>query len=158
MRVFFVFFRGFHYIIYKMMKECVEQAERFLLLRDHNKRELTLKLKNKNFSDSDIEKAIQYLEDNNELSEARYVQSFVRSNNRRHPEGKFIILHRLAEKGADRIIAKQVVDEIYSEEYVDSLIENACLKLSEKGREADFKALSKLGFSLSEINRNKNGK
>ena len=136
-------------------RTCRDQALVYLSMRDHNRRELVLKLKTKNYSAAEIDKTLDELEDEGLLSEARYVQSFVRSNNRRHPEGKFLVSQRLAAKGTDREVARQVLDEIYTREYTNGLVSQARGQILKKGKagsedEVLFE-LKKLGFSNYDI-------
>ena len=136
-------------------RTCRDQALVYLSMRDHNRRELVLKLKTKNYSADEIEKTLDELEDEGLLSEARYVRSFVRSNNRRHPEGKFLVSQRLAAKGTDREVARQVLDEIYTREYTSSLVDQARAQILKKGKagseEEILFELKKLGFSNYDV-------
>ena len=136
-------------------RTCRDQALVYLSMREHNRRELVLKLKTKNFPSDEIEKTLDELEDEGLLSEARYVQSFVRSNNRRHPEGKFLVSQRLAAKGADKETVRQVLDEIYVQNYVNTLVEQARVQILKKGKartEEEIRSeLKKLGFSNYDV-------
>lgn len=136
-------------------RTCRDQALVYLSMRDHNRRELVLKLKTKDYSADEIEKALDELEDEGLLREARYVQSFVRSNNRRHPEGKFLVSQRLAAKGTDREVARQVLDEIYTREYTSTLVAQARTQILKKGKagseEEILFELKKLGFSNYDV-------
>lgn len=138
------------------MNSCKDQAERFLTLRDHNENELRTKLREKKFSEAEINETVAYLKENNELSEERFVESFVRSNNRRHPEGKALVLQRLSAKGTDRSISFEIVNNIYTLEYTLEQIKNAEKKIEKKYGKIDRvllrSKLSKLGFSSAEIN------
>lgn len=135
--------------------ECTRQAVTYLTIREHNRKELALKLKTKGYSSDVIESTLDALEDNGSLSEVRYVQSFVHSNNRRHPEGKGLVAQRLAAKGADRNVSRKVLDEIYDCEYTAEMVEKARLSIAKKGKagtEDEIRAcLMKLGFSSSDL-------
>ena len=136
-------------------RTCRDQALVYLTTRDHNRRELALKLRTKSYSSDEIEGTLDELEDEGLLSEARYVRSFVRSNNRRHPEGKATVFQRLAAKGADRETSRQVLDEIYTDEYTVSLVVQARSQILKKGKackeeEIRFE-LKKLGFSNNDV-------
>ena len=138
-----------------VFRTCRDQALVYLSMREHNRRELALKLRTKNFSSDEIEKTLDELEDEDLLSEVRYVQAFVRSNNRRHPEGRFLVSQRLAAKGADKEISRQVLDEIYIREYVDGLVGQARAQILKKGKartEEEVRSeLKKLGFSNNDV-------
>ncbi|MBR6085506.1 MAG: regulatory protein RecX [Spirochaetales bacterium] len=136
-------------------RTCRDQALVYLSMREHNRRELALKLRSKDYPSDEIERTLDELEDDGLLSEVRYVQVFVRSNNRRHPEGKAVVFQRLASKGADREVARQVVDEIYTREYTRSLVQQARALIVKKGRatsedEIRFE-LKKIGFSNNDV-------
>ncbi|MBR1583705.1 MAG: regulatory protein RecX [Spirochaetales bacterium] len=139
-------------------RTCRDQALVYLSMREHNRRELSLKLRTKNYSSDEIERTLDELEDDGLLSEVRYVQAFVRSNNRRHPEGKALVLRRLAAKGADRETSGQTVDEVYTREYTASLVSQARAQILKKGRaetEEDIRfELRKLGFSNNDVTNN----
>ena len=139
-------------------RTCRDQTLVYLSMREHNRRELVLKLKTKNYPSDEIEKTLDALEDEGLLSEDRYVRSFVRSNNRRHPEGRFLVSQRLAAKGADKEVSRQVLGEIYSHEYVKDLVEQARALILKKGKarteEEIRNELKKLGFSNNDVTNN----
>lgn len=135
--------------------QCRNQALVYLGIREHNRRELITKLKARGYEDSLIEDVIEELVSDGFLSEERYVRSFVRSNNKRHAEGKNLVLQRLAAKGADRAVFQKTVDEIYTDEYTSAIVREAETALLRKGKartEAELRtALRKLGFSNWDI-------
>lgn len=139
---------------------CRQQALRYLGLREHNRCELKTKLLGKGYDVALVDSVLDDLVDDGSLSEHRYVESFVRSSNRRHPEGKSLVMARLASKGADRPVCSQVLDEMYCDfEYVSSLVHQAYSKIvskaASKGKDLSSyelrQALSKLGFSSVQI-------
>lgn len=136
-------------------RTCRDQALVYLSMRDHNRRELVMKLKTKDYSQDEIGKTLDELEDEGLLSEERYVRSFVRSNNRRHPEGKFLVSQRLAAKGTDREVSRQILDEIYTKDYVQTLVTQARAQIINKGKikeeEEILFELKKLGFSNYDV-------
>lgn len=139
----------------KKIIDCVTQAERYLSLREHNTNELKQKLRTKKYPEEIISKTIEYLMDQNELSEERYIREFVRSNNNRHPENSIIVLQRLNEKGADRELSKSIVNEIYTDEYISQMLEKAYEKQVRKNSDNLIKlrqSLIKAGFPISMIN------
>ncbi len=136
------------------VKICIEQAQRFLALREHNKSELIAKLRNKGFDIVIINHAIDYLVNADELSEERYIRSFIRTNNKRHPESKSIVFHRLLQKGAEKNLVKIILDEIYTPDYEQNLLqlasENVLKKSKNKSEEQVLYKIVKSGFKLSE--------
>lgn len=136
------------------LKNCIEQAERFLVLREHNRNELIIKLKNKGFDIVIINQTIDFLIKTNELNEERYIRSFIRSNNRRHPEGKSVVFQRLLQKGAEKNLSKEILDEVYTAEYEQELLndatENVIRKSGNRMEEQLLYKVVKSGFKLSE--------
>lgn len=134
--------------------KCTDQALRYLAIREHNEFELKTKLLRKNYDAEIVNKVLENLKKDSSLSEERYVTSFIRSNNRRHPEGKSLILQRLASKGTDRSVAQKITHNIYTEEYTDDLICRLIENLIRKGKAENLKqAITKHGFSANEITR-----
>lgn len=134
---------------------CLDQALRYLTIREHNRKELSVKLSEKGYDNGTIGKVLDELEDEGSLSEERYVRSYVRSRCRRHPEGRSVMLRRLLQKGTDRNVAQNVLSDIYTSEYTAQLAAEARNLILEKNGDADSAQLrfllSKLGFRLSDI-------
>lgn len=142
----------------KEVMNCVIRAERYLAIREHNRAELNEKLKQKNYSQKTVDNALEYLIQNGELSEQRYIDAFVRSNNSRHPENKAIVFQRLIQKGADKDLSREILNGIYTEEFTQSLLEKAfekeCLHRNPDTEMLKIEQkLVKAGFSLSMIRR-----
>lgn len=143
---------------------CQQNALRYLSIREHNKAELKNKLLKKGYDNNIIEEVLTSLIEDGSLNEKRYVETFVKSSNKRHPEGKNILMARLIAKGADKTVCKEVLDLIYDDEYVFSLLENAYNNLSKKSKTKTkksiisnssniFNALMKLGFSSNQVRK-----
>ncbi len=137
---------------------CEQQALRYLSMREHNRSELRQKLLNKEYDAVLVETVLDSLSSDGSLSEERYVRSFVRSNNKRHPEGKSLVLARLCAKGTNKAVAKEVLDDMYDPDYTMTLIcaayEKLSAKVSAKGLSSyEMRAkLFKLGFTQADIN------
>lgn len=128
----------------KDLLQCTDQALRYLSIREHNRRELSLKLSNKGYEEDIITRTLDYLEEDGSLSEQRYIEAYVRSSNKRHPEGKSMVMARLLSKGADRAVCARVLDIIYNDDYVCALIARASEKKDRNG-------LLKAGFTSADI-------
>ena len=139
---------------------CRQQALRYLGLREHNRSELKSKLLGKGYEAALVDSVLDDLVDDGSLSERRDVESFARSSNRRHPEGKSLVMARLAAKGADRPVCSDVLDEMYGDyDYVSSLVRQAYSRIVSKsiskGKPLSSnevrQGLAKLGFSSLHI-------
>ncbi len=126
--------------------QCYNQAVRYLAIREHNRNELEAKLKRKMFKPQIISDVIEELIHKGYLNEERYIRSFINSRNRKNPEGKQIMLMRLLSKNADKEKCKIVLDEVYTEDYIDMLIKSSLEKNS-------IEKIQKSGFSYSRIKR-----
>jgi SOS response regulatory protein OraA/RecX len=138
--------------------QCEQQALRYLSMREHNRSELRQKLLAKGYEVQLVESVLDSLASNGDLSEVRYVQSFVRSSNKRHPEGKSMLLARLCSKGAQRNVAKETLDEMYDSDYTAALVSTAYNNIVHKRGGSNLKSyeikakLFKLGFTQADVN------
>ena len=128
----------------KDLNKCIDQALRYLSIREHNRRELMLKLHEKGFDSDIIIHTLELLEADGSLSEQRYIEAYVRSSNKRHPEGKSMVMARLLAKGVNRSVCSETLDIIYNDEYVCALIARASEKKDRNG-------LLKAGFTSADI-------
>ncbi len=78
-----------------------DKAISLLARREHSRRELHRKLSQRSFASSEIETVLDELEDENLLSEERFVGSFIRMH-RNRGEGPLKICAQLQKHGIDR--------------------------------------------------------
>lgn len=116
----------------EVFSKCMDQAYRFLALREHNCRELSLKLFRKGYGSEIVSSVIEKLKSNGSIDEKRYAVAFALSSNRRHPEGKSIVMRRLLAKGTEKSDASEALDELYTDEYLNELREKLEARLSLK--------------------------
>ncbi len=135
-----------------MKKSAYDKALKLLTLREHSYKELEAKLVERGFNKNEIENALSLLEEENYLSEERFVRSFVSSRLRKNVEGRTILLSRLSEKGVKREVAEPIIKEYWeNEEYLEPLFKKWNSIKEESGEEkATIKMRSK-GFSSYEI-------
>lgn len=133
---------------------CRDKALAYLARREHTAFELSLKLQGKGFSAEQISWALEYLKDNDCLSELRYARSLIESRQRKNPEGRAMLSRRLASKGVNRNDAEQALDELFSEVQTSEYVLKAYAMVS-KTVEPDLvlMKLQKKGFSRYEIKR-----
>lgn len=135
------------------VKKCIEQAQRFLALREHNQTELQNKLSQKGYTETEIAETVKFLTDMDYLNEERFIRAFVRANNRFHPEGKYKVLQRLVLKGTDKEQAETILDEIYTDDYNHECLSRAFEKYSNKTKGSNklFAKILSCGFRSSDI-------
>ncbi|MGE4453721.1 MAG: regulatory protein RecX [Sphaerochaeta sp.] len=134
------------------MHLCRQQALVYLARREHTAFELNSKLQRKGFSSHSIENTLALLEEENLLSELRYALQFIESRQRKNPEGRALMSHRLSQKGVARDAAKRALDELYTEELIIDYVGRAySLALKKGDQEKARMLLAKKGFSSYEI-------
>ena len=131
-----------------------DKAVDLLSRREHTRKELESKLKEKGFGDEDIEEAVTTLISEGYLSDERFAEVYIRFRIRKAAEGRSILIMRLTEKGVPKSLASSMVNKAWEEEeYLPTLIREWS-KLSRKY--GDGKAVQKLiqkGFTVSEIRK-----
>jgi len=102
--------------------------------RLRTKKELIQRLKKKGFSDEEIEREIENLENQGIIDDERFARIFVREKLEKKPVSKFILLKKLVEKGVDFETAKKVLDEEYDEKKVLETAKRILDKLKRAGK------------------------
>jgi regulatory protein len=87
-------------------------AANFLKTRERSKKEIRDKLKTKEFTDSQIEKVLEKLERLNITNDKRFAEMFVRDRMKLKPKGKRVLSQELTQKGIDRYIIEDVLNEM----------------------------------------------
>lgn len=146
----------------KNSNETPEQAARRLALgllarREHSVRELTTKLSQRDVPDDAIRDTVEALQAERLLSEARFVEQFVRSRIERG-DGPLKIRAELAQRGIDAATAEQELDrqapdwgqlaEVQRHKRFGNTIP---ADFTERARQARF--LQGRGFGMAEIRR-----
>ena len=99
---------------------------------------------------------MQFLEEQQRIRSSLLIErDTIKKELRNYPEGKLMLERRLASKGADRETSRQVLDEIYTDEYTKGLVNQARAAIGKKGKaqseeEVRF-CLKKLGFTDRDI-------
>ena len=128
-------------------------AVSYLERAEHSTELLRRKLKQKGHSDTAIQKALEYAQNRNWLSDERYAGAFLRNRSIRKAEGRTRLLAELAARGISRDTAEKAVEEFFAQKSEASLLEKAAAKLKKQGKtkEQAQQALIRLGFSWSDI-------
>jgi len=134
---------------------CRLKAMDALARREHGRKELELKLRQKDFPPDVIGEQLDRLEAEHLLSDRRFATQYVDSRQRRNPEGRNLLTMRLMQRGVDRSLAEQVVDTWFSDfEAAQDAISRAASKIICRypdDRDRLRADLFKKGFSHSEI-------
>ena len=135
-----------------MAQSAYDKAVSLLAVREHTKKELNDKLMNKGYGKEEIEDAILRLEKEGYISEERFAEVFIRSRLKKSPEGKSVLLYRLAEKGCQRDIAANAIDEAWEDKlWLDPLKKGLETLERRKGEEYALSKMRQKGCSYSEI-------
>ena len=93
-----------------------KKALDYLAVREHSRRELVNKLKNKFKEDHLIEQCLHELQEKDLQSDMRYTHAFIRSRVSNKICGPFMILAETQNKGISREMAKSVLEEYDDQE------------------------------------------
>ena len=138
-----------------LTQRCKVKALDALARREHSKKELELKLRLKEYPQLIIEEVLDELEESKLLSDERYALSFIRSRQRRNPEGRMMLQRRLQQKGVERNLATEVIDHYFNEE--EHLLEDlrSATEKAQRKKQLNDQELStylyQKGFLFSEI-------
>ena len=128
-------------------------AVSLLSRRDHSKKELLTKLREKGFSAGAVQ-ALEKLEQGGYIDDERFCRLSASELVRLKGYGKRRVEQELYRKGIDRDVINNVLDEItFDSDALSDIIKRKYLdKMSdEKGRQRAFNALIRLGYSYGEI-------
>ncbi|MBQ7861819.1 MAG: regulatory protein RecX [Clostridia bacterium] len=128
-------------------------AVSLLSRRDHSKKELMRKLKEKGYSKG-AEAAVEKLVNSGYVDDERFCRLYASELIRLKGYGRKRVEQELYLKGVDREIISGVLDEISFDTYrLSDIIKRKYLAkmTDEKGRQKAFNALLRLGYSYSEI-------
>lgn len=146
---------------YDQKMRCINQAYRYLTRRPHLNAELKRKLLSKNYSNSIIERTLEYLNQKNYLNDNVFIKMFMNEQINLKKSGPLIIKKKLMEKGA----LSSSIDPILSEGYPEELqLENAAklfqVKIKtirdhdqKKVKEKLFRFLQQKGFTWPVIEK-----
>lgn len=134
-------------------RRAFNKAVDLLSRRDHSKKELSDKLKQKGFG-SDFDEVFEKLESYGYLDDERFARNYTKQLIEFKSFGKMRIKQELFKKGIDRDLISEILEEIQIDEndLVD-LIERKYKRnlYDEKGVKRTFNTLVRLGYSYSEI-------
>lgn len=124
-------------------------ALEYLAEREHSRYQLRLKLIKKAYSEDALNKALDFLEREEWLSDRRFAEVWLRSRGARHFEGRTRLLQELRSRGVDKKLAAEAVELFFADTPEEKQFEKAYEKLSKQGKNGDklVKALIRLGFS-----------
>lgn len=134
-------------------RRAFNKAVDLLSRRDHSKKELSDKLKQKGFG-NDFDEVFEKLEGYGYLNDERFARNYVKQLIEFKSFGKMRIKQELFKKGIDRELISEIMEDIEpDEEALVELIERKYKRNlgDEKGVKRTFNTLVRLGYSYSEI-------
>ncbi len=138
----------FYFIIKSM--NAYDKALTYLKVREHSRSELERKLGEKGFAESEIENALDELEEKNFLSDSRFAESFLHSRTRKKAEGRYILSMRLLQKGLKSSLISSSLDEfLSSDEYKDAVRRDYERLMEKKGEQKARLEMLRRGISES---------
>ena len=94
-------------------RKAIAKAMQLLLYRQRTEKELRDKLREKEFSEQDVEAAVRYVSSFGYLNDRRYAEVYLHS--RKGRAGRHMIVQELQEKG----ICREWIDELFETEEYD---------------------------------------
>jgi regulatory protein len=125
-----------------------------------SEKEIRTKLKQKKISGSNIVKVIDALKELKFLDDANYAKLFVESKLRNNPAGKVVIKNKLREKGIEKELIEESIENYYDDALEEKKAEQILLKYLKKKRDDDeyafkrkcFQHLVSKGFNFDLVN------
>jgi len=132
--------------------QAMKKAVELLARREHSRKELGDKLKQRDFPGETVSSVLHALEQRSYLDDRRFAESWVRTRLRKKPEGRRRLASGLASKGVSRETAEGVLDGIDFDRVLAQAGEQLKSR-SKKSREKLIRSLAARGFSYGEIMR-----
>ncbi len=136
---------------------CRLKAMDYLARREHGRKELEVKLRQKEFPPEVITEQLDRLEAEHLLDDYRFASQFISARQRKNPEGPQVLSMRLAQRGVERSLAERAVTTWFAEEdAAHDAIQRAAEKLLRRcssDRMRLHAELRKKGFSSLDIQR-----
>lgn len=120
----------------------------YLTKRDHSKREIYLKLKDKYREEKVINKVILKLENLGYLDDYQFAKNYIEGRK----ESRKKLEYKLWEKGISSDIIKEVFEE-YSDELELEKLEKEIKKIAKKDKEKQIATLLRKGFKYDDIKK-----
>ena len=128
------------------------KAVSYLARAEQSRFGLTRKLLEKKHEKKYVEDALTYLEGRGYLSDLRFATAWLNTRRINHYEGRSRLAAELATRGIDRDVAKQALDEFFTEHNEEEICRKAYEKLSKtKSGEKLTEALIRAGFTYKQI-------
>ncbi|MDD5731483.1 MAG: RecX family transcriptional regulator [Patescibacteria group bacterium] len=136
-------------------------AANFLKTRERSGKEIRDKLKTKEYSENIIEKVLEKLERLDIVNDRRFAEMFVRDRMKLKPKGKKVLQLELAQKGINRDIVDEVLNEMLGGDNELELAKRVLEKIEKKysglegnvRRDKIIKYLLSKGFSYNIVEK-----
>ena len=149
MRAFFVMTE----ITDEQVKSAIQAAARSLARTEQCRASLERKLRQKEFDDDSIARALDFLEEKRYLDDGRYAASWVRNHCAFKPQGTIRLVRELCMRGVSKEIASNAVKAYFEGVDETELCRRAFQKLLAKNKNEQkiMKSLAESGFSYKII-------
>lgn len=128
------------------------KAVGYLARAEQSRFGLTRKLLEKKHEKKYVEDALTYLEGRGYLSDLRFATAWLNTRSINHYEGRSRLAAELAVRGINRDVAKQALDEFFTEHDEEEICRKAYEKLSKtKSGKKLTEALIRAGFTYKQI-------
>ena len=130
-----------------------KQAVAYLNRAEHSAYQLTIKLQKKGYVKHEYQSALNYLALNGTLDDSRFARAYLHTRSLSKKEGGARLFSELRKRGIPSDMAKQALNDFFSEVEEAALCESAMRSLIRKGytEQKLYSALQRKGFSFSMI-------
>lgn len=125
-----------------------------LARREHSSGEIRMKLTKRGYEREAVDTVIEGLESDGYVDDSRYAELWVANRLRKHPEGRSLLSAGLRRKGINREVIGLVLDELITDDIVETSLHNAAEKFRKRGiidDETLVKRLTARGFSYRQV-------
>ncbi len=121
--------------------------------REYSEKEIRAKLKLREHTEEEIDKALTWAKENNYQSDERYARNQIKFRSSKKSNKK--LLYEMKSKGIDEDIINNAIEELDSEEdrIIIALEKYKYKEMTDKLKEKAFRSLALKGFSYSAIKR-----
>jgi len=128
---------------------CERKAFDLLSRSSYSSSRLRLKLLDRGFPERVVDKTVKRMGELGYIDDEKFAENWIEFRVRRHPEGRIALIAGLVDRGIDRWLAEEKVNEFFSRESEEKIAERAYEKLMERM----FRDVSRKGKGLHDLER-----
>ena len=143
-----------HFMTVSSVSKCKSYVLKLLSRKLYTEKELRSKMQEKGFLQNACDEVICFLKEYGYINDLQYAKSYISDSVQLRKKGKRLIRMELLQKGIDENILLELLDDIETEEVLDSLVEKKARSLDlgdRKNIKKVFDFCARRGYSYDEI-------